>query len=85
MWDRLFASCLTSGDGETAKCHEIWRMKAMLSDRFTGQLLGVFMKAVEVRGCYIRVERVFRESYEMQSSRVVMCQDVGGHQGVNAT
>ena len=85
MWDRLFARCLTSRDGETAKCHEIWRLKTMLSGGVTEQLFGVFMKAVEVRGCYIRVERVFRECYEMQSSRVVMCQDVGGHQGVNAT
>ena len=57
----------------------------MLSDGFTGQLFGVFMKAVEVRGCYIRVGHVFREWYEMQLSRVVMCQDVGGHRDVNAT
>ena len=85
MRDRLFARCLTSGDGETAKCHEIWRLKAMLSDGFTGQLFGVFMKAVKVRGCYIRVGHVFREWYEMQLSRVVMCQDVGGHRDVNAT
>ena len=85
MWDRLFARCLTSRDGETAKCHEIWRVRAMLPGGFAGQLFGVFMKAVEVRGLSICVERVFRECYEMQSSRVVMCQDVGGHQGVNAT
>ena len=82
MLDRSLARY---SSGETAKCHEIWRLRAMLSGGFTGQLLGVFMKAVEVRGCYIRVERVFREWYEMQLSRVVMCQDVGGHQGVNAT
>ena len=85
MRDRSFARCLTSRSNATVKCPEIWRLKAMLSGGVTEQLFGVFMKAVEVRGCYIRVERVFREYYGMQSSRVVMCQDVGGHQDVNAT
>ena len=85
MYDRSLARCESSGNGATAKCHEIWRLKTMLSGGVTEQLFGVFMKAVEVRGCYIRVERVFREYYGMQSSRVVMCQDVGGHRDVNAT
>ena len=57
----------------------------MLSDGFAGQLFGVFIKAVEVRGLSICVRHVFREWYEMQSSREVMCLGVGGYQDVNAT
>jgi len=85
MCDRLFARCLTSGSSATAKCHERRRLRAMLCDGLTEQLFGVFMKAVKVHGLSICVRRMFREWYEMQSSRVVMCQGVGGHQDVNAT
>ena len=85
MYDRSLARCESSGSGATAKCHEIWRVRAMLSDGFAGQLFGVFIKAVEVRGLSICVRHVFREWYEMQSSREVMCLGVGGYQDVNAT
>ena len=59
--------------------------ESMLSGGFTGQLLGMFMKATKVCGCCICVRCVFLEWNEMQSSRVVMCQGVGEHQDVNAT
>jgi len=56
MRDRSFARGLSSGNGATVKCHEVLRLRAMLSGGFramlsgglTGQLFGVFLKAVEV-------------------------------------
>ena len=55
MRDKSLARCESSGNGATAKCHEIWRLRAMLSGGFTGKLLGEFMKAMRVYGCYVYV------------------------------
>ena len=63
MRDRSFARGLSSGNGATVKCHEVWRLRAMLYEGSTGQLFGVFTKAAEVHGCCICVGRAFRECY----------------------
>jgi len=85
MRNRSLARCLKSGSSATAKCHEILRLRAMLYGGSTTQLFDVFTKAAKVCGCCICARRVFREWYEMQSSREVMCLGVGGYQDVNAT
>ena len=65
MRDRSLARCESSGNGATAKCHEIWRLRAMPSDGFTGQLFGEFTKAVRVCGGYVYVRCASRECCEV--------------------